>query len=274
MPLRDPLVQAELQEYVRIAARLLTKERIARPALNLAGIATEYPLGSTEHVKSLIARTAEHYGLPMPIVAVKYAVVKRHAAGHVQQRNGVWYIDIDEAYRLDAERLVVIVAHEVAHVLLERFNTRLENPLENERLTDCVAALGGFVRIMASGRFRSRTTGIPGVVSTTRTSTLGYLSREALQFLINIQGRIAERDFRRRRTPIDPRRHPILACHGCGTRARLPTALGKVRLECSVCGYPQELRLESQPTDTRIPRRLIGGGRWLALRAIDFLEAD
>jgi hypothetical protein len=110
-------------------------------------------------------------------------------ADHVQRRGNVWYIDIDRQYVGDYERLIAIVAHEFAHIVLNQAGVHLDTERRNEELTDTTAALAGFARIMLEASHRERTLYLV-VVSVTTRSRIGYLEKPALRFIAAVRHKL------------------------------------------------------------------------------------
>src|SRR5689334_17003417 len=128
-----------LQEYLRLGTQALGKERIALKPLpkfftrDRGHVADHTKPGESpqkdpqlEYVKSIIRFAVERYGLAQPRIAVKFSHLPSNGAGYVFARNGTWFVEIDRYHRNSTVALHAIVAHEVAHVLLNLCGVSLE----------------------------------------------------------------------------------------------------------------------------------------------------
>lgn len=245
---------AHLREYVRIAAGALGMDMLARPLLGSAprsrsrGLAERFGIrterGSqrrVEFAKQIVRYVAQRFGVALPKLAMKFSQLEGHA-GHVQFRNGVWYVDIDEAYLWDDAGLTAIVAHEFAHVVLGEKRIRLEPTQRNEELTDTLAALAGFGHILREvcERIEEDST---GVYTRRITKSLGYLGRQDIGALISVQERLSSGVPKRRLRSLEIANARRIACLACGTVIRLPVIEGRLRIRCPVCGLKEDLRL-------------------------------
>ena len=161
--------------------------------------------------------------------------------------------------------MTAILAHEFAHVVLGAQNIRLEPLQRNEELTDTVAALAGFGRILMEVSERSTVQTGGGCVRTT-TTRLGYLGRKNLGTLVTLLDRIATDQPKRRLATVSRIEVDRVACVGCGTTLALPDVDARVILLCPVCSLKEDIRLSRQP-DAAIRHSL-----WAGLRQ-DVLEA-
>ena len=195
-----------------------------------------------EFVKKLILAVGKHYELEMPRLKVKYSWLDDGKAAHVFTLNGVWYIEVDDRYYADDIRLMVIIAHEMSHVVLGLKKITLEPTLRNEELTDAVAVLAGFGKIFHEACFTKERVESATLVKT-RTSTMGYLKREDIQFLLAVKANITAEYSMRRWGSIRPDDSGNLSCFACGAEIRVPAGQGIYRVKCSICGDLQIVRL-------------------------------
>lgn len=245
---------AHLREYIRIAIGVVGSEALRRPWLRVppshqgSGLPERFGLRTragrarrVEYAKQITRAVAEQFGIPLPKVAFRFETLTGHA-GHVEFRNGVWYVDVDEAYRWDDAGLTAILAHEFAHVVLATKGVRLEPTLRNEELTDTVAALAGFGRILH--KVSERTTTHYFIYFThTITRRLGYLPKRDFASLVSMHRRIAAGVPKRRLAQVVVLAGARLTCLCCGCLVRLPQVDARLRMRCSVCGLIEDLRI-------------------------------
>ena len=269
--------QRRLREYIRLAVLALGSEAIRKPQLERLPRPARPPLRDrllqsplekhqtrVEFAKELVRLIAARYGITLARVALKFSSLD-DKAGRVQIRNGVWYIEIAEKFKSEDEQLASILAHEVAHVLMGTRRIGLEPELRNEELTDCIAALAGFGRIMLQANERSR---VEYLVFFMRevTTHLGYLRSDALRWILRVQAQLSRDVVRRRWSRIDPARQGFVECPACATRLRLPGTETTIRLRCACCGLRQRVELRPQAEPVSVWNRiLLRFDRWLRL---------
>ena len=150
--------KAELRNYFRIARDVLGDEilKSSNETMSFCKVLRKEVFGADhgpdidegmEFLKKLTLAVGKHYKLEMPRLKVKYSWLDNREAAHVFMRYGVWYIEVDDRYYADDIRLMVIIAHEMSHVVLGLKKVTLEPTLRNEELTDAVAVLAGFGNI-------------------------------------------------------------------------------------------------------------------------------
>lgn len=128
-----------------------------------------------------------------------------------------------------------VIAHELAHVVLDIHHVRLSDTTQHEELTDTVAVFGGFGRIMMDFYDRSD--------SNQSSSKLGYLDRSALRRLSRWRADLAKDAVLRRYTPINRAKQHVTACPRCGQQLRLPELSARILLRCPVCNCAQQVAL-------------------------------
>lgn len=268
-----------LAEYVRIAAKALGRERVAKlPVTKLPPrLPEERPAfwrsdnkNARRHVLYAIrlARiVAQRYDLPLEGCGdFRFVDLKGTAAGFVTTRGRSYFIELDLRYRDDFIGTLSILAHEFAHVFLARSGVRLAHERQNEELTDTVAALAGFGPVMKKACERVHTQSLI-IVSVETTHYLGYLRRDDLAWLCNIQARIKDRKPFRVWSKVDPEWRDYSPCPACGSRLRLPQRSAAILITCPICGLIQGLRLAPGTHQQRrpLPARLVE----LARRCLD-----
>jgi hypothetical protein len=276
-PVPQPCGDA-LKEYVRIAAKALGRERIAKepiakPPRQLREERATFWRSRNENARRhvlyairLARLVAERYNLPLEGFGdFRFEDLKDSSAAIVTSRGNSYFIEIDLKYRDDCIGLLSVLAHEFAHVFLARANVRLPDKQRNEELTDTIAALAGFGPVMKKACMRVRTESL--VLATIQTTHyLGYLFREDLAWLCRIQARIKDRNpLRRMRSTIDPEQHDFSPCPACGSHLRLPQRSAAILITCPRCGFIQQLRLllgADRQRRNLVQRLLDYGRRW------------
>lgn len=262
----------ELKRYIRIAAESLGKSFLlsaplpellpGRPRKTIAEyFRRETPTTSAarlEFVKWLVVFCAGRYLIDMPRIAVKFSNLKTNEAGHVYYREGIWYVEIDEAFKWSDLSLTAIIAHEMAHVVLGLKNVRLEPTIRNEELTDTVAILAGFGQVTYAACLQEKLNPIlllVGIISVSR-HKLGYLPRNEIMYLSKIKKSISLSQPVRRWRVIDPSISPIIGCYSCSMKLRVPDLTGKLVISCPVCQMKQRVVLRREIESNFIRRVL------------------
>jgi len=256
----------ELQELFQIASRVLSPEVLHTPPLTIVPPQTGR---ATDYVKHCVQLALERYKEPPPKIAVRIAPFEGTHAGRVRFERGCWFMDLQQVFAYDNEQLASIVAHEMAHVVLQRRGITLHSVLRNEELTDFIAAAAGFGSIMLAANYRI-THKVRGEYLESKGIRLGYLRPSALAMATLLQGEISGTDVR---ATIPPEcRHNVLrflaklrtrplkaartvavalACYGCQSSlpvAEVTTLRRRARIKCSACGLPNEFRVASNRT--------------------------
>ena len=118
---------------------------------------------------------AGHYHLPhTTFVVSRNSAIKATAQVEVRRSNEI-FVDYNYSGILDVDVLWAVMAHEVAHIFLDRLSLRFDDTLENEVLTDSAVILLGFGCHYLSAQKEVISYPSNGQrVSTTK--TLGYIS--------------------------------------------------------------------------------------------------
>lgn len=245
--------KVELRNYFRIARDVLGDEILKSPneTMSFCKVLRKEVFGADhgpdvdegmEFLKKLTLAVGKHYKLEMPRLKVKYSWLDGREAAHVFTRYGVWYIEVDDRYYADDIRLMVIIAHEMSHVVLGLKKITLEPTLRNEELTDAVAVLAGFGEVFHEACFTKERVESATLVKT-RTSTIGYLKREDIQFLLAVKANITAEYSMRRWGSIRSDDAGNISCFACSAEIRVPARQGIYRVKCSICGDLQIVRL-------------------------------
>ena|SRR3989304_7254229 len=102
----------ELKRLIRVAAKALGKSFLFSAPLPqslpnrprktiMEHLHIETPTthqARLEFMKWLVRFCADQYMIDMPRIAVKFSQLKTNEAGHVFYKEGIWYVEIDEAF--------------------------------------------------------------------------------------------------------------------------------------------------------------------------------
>jgi hypothetical protein len=180
------------------------------------------------------------YGLPLPRYTIAFEPMDGHA-GRVIDAGHECQIIIDSRYVTDIEILGHVIAHEVAHLVLNRVGLRAGDEWDNELLTDTLAVLAGFGPLMLAGKQRSRSNATLSTRSTT-TTRIGYLAESDIAWLMAVRSRLGS-DAPWPRRSINRRRHQSTTCPVCQTKLRLPDVVATIDIRCPSCTVRQRLCL-------------------------------
>jgi hypothetical protein len=243
----------ELRAYLTLAKQGLGDEVFRKPEIDLKVcksirhqlFANSDSLDSDleiDFVKKLVLFCACQYGIKIPRIKVKYSWLKEGTAAHVSHQKGIWFVEIDDSYVAEDKKLLAIIAHEMAHIVLGLKGILLEPTLRNEELTDATAVMAGFgavfedvcvtESIRKSGEFQF-----------TRTESMGYLKKEDIRYLRDIRHRIPKLKIKSRFCPVTQSENEQIGCCCCRVRIRVPSKSGKFQVRCPVCGVGQILRV-------------------------------
>ena len=246
----------DLREYVQIAGAAMNEAALRRPPITDLPATEGQPL---DFAKRAILLAVERFGMPLPMLKVRFCPLGPGHAGAVRERNGTWFVDLDRSLENEFEDMLSVAAHEVAHVALLRRRIRLEPTQRNEELTDTAAVLAGFGPVLIRTAFRERLTE-KGNVLRLDSRRLGYLPARALVYLSTLRVEMAGGDamFYRehvqewQRNTVDTyielrddwiqtaraARGRRVDCFACGTPVQLPDIDSTLRLTCRVCRFP------------------------------------
>lgn len=249
-----------LQEYVRIAAQVISVDQLSRAPIE----AIPDPSGRRlDYLKRCLLLAVGRFGIAIPKLKVRFAVLGGTHAGSVHvAKDGSWAVDVDPRYQEDLEALLSIAAHEVSHVALLHRQIALPDKQANEELTDAATVLAGFGPVMLRTAHREAVSEV-GDALQIESQRLGYLSVRDLVYLsslrIEMAGGHAELYWKQvadwQRDAVEDyveyrqqwaeaynrRRGEAVPCFGCGVMMGLPTARARIRVTCRVCRYRIEL---------------------------------
>lgn len=89
-------------------------------------------------------------------------------------------LNIERTYSLNV--ITSILAHEISHYFLKVHNIRLQNKMQNEKLTDTTAIYLGFSKYLLDGYKKFET--ISGNSNTRRYTKIGYLEIIDIKYII------------------------------------------------------------------------------------------
>lgn len=134
------------------------------------------PIIETQHIAKSIAR---QYQLNVNTISVSFDDNLK-AGGTVELHNGYdFFIEINRKYIENPIKIIAILAHEIAHIYLQKRDIRFEDSHENEILTDTTAAFIGFGYAL----LKSYNTEVTRVGNVTKTEKLGYLNCRELAYI-------------------------------------------------------------------------------------------
>jgi len=103
------------------------------------------PLVSAQRLAAAILR---RFALPSTTVVVSFNSTLEAAAQVELGAGDDFFIEVHSRCQQDPERLVVVLAHEIAHIFLHRAKLQGDDGYETEILTDVAAVLWGFGAVM------------------------------------------------------------------------------------------------------------------------------
>lgn len=257
-----------LRGYFRTAVRTLGTEVVLQPPVTrrpksegLRGLRRlmwrrdRYLASRLRYASEVVRLCAKQYDIPFPDLRVQY-VTSNAFAGQIRREQGRWYVSLAKHFIDDDLRILSIIAHEMAHVVLLSKGVSLPDAVENERLTDTAAVVAGFGPMMhrAAELQRVRFELFAQLISTTR---IGYLSKRDIRVLSRIRSRVAAGRPIRRWSPLDVRPGgPATRCWACGVGLQAPLIARAMTLRCPLCGMGQVIRWSSEVERTVVARSI------------------
>jgi len=203
------------------------------------------------YAKELVRIAARQYEVPLPRIAIRFSDLGGSAAGTIRSDGRTWFVDLCATNMHDDERMLSIVAHEMAHYVLTSKGIWLQPLQRNEELTDTVAALAGFGDVMTKAK--KRTWDIENGLITRRVeNNIGYLPIEDLRTLVRARRMLQREEPKSRWAKTSP--GSIVRCWFCGRQLRVPEVSSRIRISCPSCTAAQIL----DATEPSVPQR-----RWL-----------
>lgn len=195
---------------------------------------------------------AKRYGLSLSYFKIKFEELDGGRAGEIRDHGSEFVIFVEPLYKQDAAALSHILAHEMAHVVLNRARMALEPERSNELLTDAVAVLAGFGELFLGRKFHVEVFGFKPVPLI----TLGYLSQAEIRWLNRVRHRLgAGAPWPRRR--VNRVEQDRMTCAVCQTMLALPSIEATIDLVCPHCTLRQRAGLEMGSWLTVRLRRLL-----------------
>lgn len=249
-------LESNLAKYVRVVAPALGPERLSRipvamlPAPQRGEGPTFWTLRPAHfkarherYAMSLGRFVAQRYGIEIEHGEIQFVDLPDTIPGRIATNGHYYKMEIDKRKAISPGAVASVLAHEFAHMFLEKRAIRFSNTLENEQLTDATAVFAGFGPLMAINAERTKTR-YYGVVAVATTERLGYLVRAEIDWLCCLRRRICNRDPFRVRSVIDPVDREFLSCPACRSKLRLPKLNAQILLKCPICSVAQLVQLQ------------------------------
>ena len=190
-----------LDGYVDVLRSILPPAAMAAPPITEVSFAAMHCL---EMARSAVDEAARRFGLALPVYAIELTSdMPSSCDGQVvwevpwdvrlsgdqlivepaPDRDPDWRVRLRDGLQHDPERLAVVAAHEVAHIVLLARKVRVQPESENELLTDAAAVLAGFGPLMERTAFALKTNSMRGRKRRWYFTQSGYLHRSAVRYL-------------------------------------------------------------------------------------------
>ena len=194
--------RAQLDRYATLLRTVLPPSALLAPPVVAIDRTT---LNATEQARAAVTFAAERFAVELPPFEVVYTphitegrlgevcwdapwdveyAGERITVRPVADRPPNWRVRLREGLHLEPERLAVVAAHEVAHIVLLGRSIALPSTQANEQLTDAAAVLAGFGPLMQQTAFRVRHHPRRGRALEWSASTANYLHRGAIRYLM------------------------------------------------------------------------------------------
>ena len=205
---RDALIRAydleaerpRLDGYVRTIARAFSDPAIARQApLDRLPFVADNRRDFLERTAALVAG---RLGVRLANFSVKFSRLPKGTAGHVKLVDDRATIEVADRHRDDDEEILVILAHEFAHVVLEAPGSGVAAVDANdESLADATVVMAGLGPLLLRASYREGldTSGKKATWTVRRT---GSLHPVAIAYLTLVQAEMAGLDAESRRSLI------------------------------------------------------------------------
>ena len=127
------------------------------------------------YAKQLIRDAAERYGVGPHDLRVRFAKgLNGSCAGCFRLEGPTADIDVSSRYQDDDTALTAIVAHEMAHLALRVRSIEAATTVQNELLTDSLAAMAGYGPVMLQSYYREYAFNTAPERLSVRSYQLGY----------------------------------------------------------------------------------------------------
>jgi ribosomal protein S27E len=157
----------------------------------------------TNAIQFAAKKIASHLKLENMTFIISYATQGKNTGGHIQLDNSNdVFIEIDSDIKHDYEAVLSVLAHEICHKYLHKYNIKLFPEFENEILTDTATIFTGLGKLTLNGCEKTHmytNVNLDGSkTKTTKTQKLGYLNKSQFAFIYKICSeihRIDEKDL-------------------------------------------------------------------------------
>ena len=152
-----------------------------------------FSFNANDHSEVQVAakKIAHHLGMKNMTFIISYAIQKENTAGHIHLDHGNdVFIEISVELKNDHEAVLSVLAHEICHKYLHKYNLKLFPEFENEILTDTATIFTGLGKLTLNGCEKhhfSQSDNFDGSKTKTQKSQkLGYLNKSQFAFLYKI----------------------------------------------------------------------------------------
>lgn len=236
--------RTELKKHIRIASKIIGNQILLSNLHNKKGIINLSKKNTKQdYLKQLTIYYSNAYNLPQLNISANFSKLKGKKAGQIALINGIWYLDVDEEYSSDKLRTAAIVAHEMAHLVINIRGVRLWNPFEIEEITDTIVILAGFGKLIYSAyteEFINPIFLLLGVLMV-KEKQLGNLSRSDIIYISRIKKLIVKEKSIKRLSPVDVSISNYIFCYACGVKLYLQKQEGTFIIRCPICYMRQSI---------------------------------
>ena len=245
-----------LPSLIRKAAKSLSKEQMSRKMLPvpfprrksvwvIGRLLFKTKLEERLHhtIFKYMKIASDRFGLHHCVVTFEFSELQNNAAGQVRQmKNGNYHITLDVSMIWDTQRIAAAIGHEMAHIFLFQQNIEIGNQDHLELLTDTIAALAGFARIMYSARTREIRMKVFAFFTTKSKSKIGYLGKHSFKRLLKYNKWIcSDKPFRY--LGGKSIKSSSLTCPACHQNLKIPPKVGRFIVNCPSCHIKQDIRI-------------------------------
>ncbi|MFO7692802.1 MAG: hypothetical protein R6V57_06950 [Vicinamibacterales bacterium] len=205
---RDALIREYNLEAKR--PRLDEFARTITRAFRDPALARQEPLGRLPFVagtrREFLQRTAElvtaRLGVYLSSLTVKFSRLPKGTAGRVKIVNDAAVVEVADRHRDDDEEILVIVAHEFAHILLETPGSGVTTSgADDEDLADATVVMAGMGPLLLRASYREGIT-VSGNRAEWDVRRTGSLNPVAIAYLTLVQAEMAGLNAEARRALI------------------------------------------------------------------------
>ena len=184
-----PAQRPRLDAYVRTIMRAFANPATAR----------QEPIGRLPFVadtrRDFLQRTAafvsERLGVRVSSLTVKFSRLPKGTAGRVKLVNDRATVEVADRHRDDDEEILVIVAHEFAHILLESPGSGVaEADADDEDLADATVVMAGMGPLLLRASYREGIS-VSGNKAEWNVRRTGSLNPVAIAYLTLVQAEMA-----------------------------------------------------------------------------------